>query len=56
MLWIVGSILLAVWFVEKFLMRKGGFVHVILLSAISCFIIQFVQDHRTRAYQRSLKQ
>jgi hypothetical protein len=55
MLWIVGSILLAVWFVLKFLLHKSGMVHVVLLIAISSFVIQLVQDLRTKAYERSLR-
>ncbi len=54
MLWIVGSILIAVWLVLTFLLHKGGLVHVILIIAITSFIIQFVQDRRTKAYERSL--
>jgi Family of unknown function (DUF5670) len=54
MLWLAGSILVVVWIVEKFLLHKGGMVHVILMIAGSMFLIQFVQDCRTRAYQRSL--
>jgi hypothetical protein len=54
MLWIVGSILIVIWLIEKFLLHKGGMVHVILMIAISMFLIQFVQDRRTKAYQRSL--
>jgi hypothetical protein len=27
-------------------------VHTILLVAISCFVIQFLQDRRTKAYYR----
>ena len=54
MLWILGSILVAVWFVLKFLLHKSGLVHVTLLIAITCFVIQFAQDRRTKAYERSL--
>ena len=54
MLWIVGSIFVVVWFVAKFLLHKSGMVHVILMIAVSMFLIQFVQDRRTRAYLRSL--
>jgi hypothetical protein len=54
MLWIVGSILVVIWLVEKFLLHKGGMVHVILMIAVSIFLIQFVQDRRTKAYERSL--
>lgn len=54
MLWIAGSILVVIWLVEKFLLHKGGMVHVILMIAVSIFLIQFVQDRRTKAYERSL--
>jgi len=54
MLWIIGSMLVAVWFVLKFLLHKSGLVHVALLVALTAFLIQFVQDRRTKAYERSL--
>jgi hypothetical protein len=54
MLWIVGSILVVAWLVLKFLLHKSGMVHVLLLIAFSSFVIQFVQDLRTKAYERSL--
>lgn len=53
MLWISGLILIVIWLFEKFVMHKGGMIHVILMIAISMFIIQFVQDRRTREYERS---
>jgi Family of unknown function (DUF5670) len=55
MLWIVGSILVALWVVEKFFFHKSGMVHVIVMIAASIYLIQFVQDRRTKAYQRSLE-
>jgi len=51
MLWILGAITLAAWFILKVLLHKGSGVHVILLFAASCFVTQFVQDLRTRAYR-----
>jgi hypothetical protein len=54
MLWILGAILTALWLVAKFLLHKGGMIHVMLMIAFACFIIQFVQDRRTREYERSL--
>ena len=54
MLWISGSILLIIWFVLKFLFHKNGMVHVWLMIAVAVFIIQFAQDRRTKAYERSL--
>lgn len=52
MLWIVGSLILIAWFVAKFIAGKGGMVHTMLMAAITLYVIQFVQDHRTRAYYR----
>ena len=54
MLWITGSIAVVIWFILKFLLHKSGMVHVILMIAVSLFLIQFVQDRRTKAYRRSL--
>lgn len=54
MLWIAGSLMVVIWFVATFLFHKGGMVHVVLMIAASMFLIQFVQDRRTRAYQKSL--
>ncbi len=44
--------MLLTWFVGKFLLHKGGLVHVFMLTALACFVIQFVQDRRTKAYYR----
>ena len=54
MLWISGSLAIVIWFVLKFLLHKSGMVHVILMIAVSLFLVQFVQDRRTKAYRRSL--
>ena len=54
MLWLSGFVTIVVWFVLKFVFHKSGMVHVILMIAVSMFLVQFVQDQRTRAYRRSL--
>ena len=54
MLWFAGSIMVVIWLVATFLFHKGGMIHVVLMIAVSMFLIQFVQDRRTWAYQRSL--
>jgi hypothetical protein len=53
MLWIGGLALVVVWFVLTFLLHKGGMVHVWLMIALSMFLIQFIQDRRTKEYERS---
>jgi len=51
MLWIIGAVCLIVWFVEKFLLHKGGLVHTILLFAVGCLFFQFLQYRRTKEYE-----
>jgi hypothetical protein len=52
MLYYVGSFFLIVWFVLKFVMHKGGFIHTLLLTGIGFITVQFVQHLRTRQYER----
>jgi len=52
MLYYLGSAFLIAWLVLKFAMHKGGFVHTLLLGAIGCIGVQFVQHMRTRQYER----
>jgi hypothetical protein len=52
MLYYVGSFFLIVWFVLKFVMHKGGFIHTLLLTGIGFIAAQFVQHLRTRQYER----
>lgn len=50
-MWVVSGILFVLWFVLKFVLHKGGFVHILLLSAISVFVVQLMAYRKTR-YQR----
>lgn len=51
-MWIVVGVLMAVWFVLKFVLHKGGFIHIILLTAISVFVVQLIAYRKTR-YQNN---
>ena len=53
MLWYTGSLLLLIWFVLKFVMHKGGGIHILFFLAISFYLIQLAQDRRTKQYKRS---
>jgi hypothetical protein len=55
MLWYTGSLLLLIWFVVKFVLHKGGSIHILLFLAISFYLVQLAQDRRAKEYQRSLK-
>jgi uncharacterized membrane protein len=47
-MWALSAILFIVWFVLKFLFHKGGFVHILLLGAISIFVVQLLAYRKTR--------
>ena len=50
-MWFVSAALLILWFILKFLLHKGGFVHILLLSAISVFVIQLLAYRKTRYHK-----
>jgi hypothetical protein len=50
-MWLVSAALLIAWFVLKFLLHKGGFVHILLLTSISFFVVQLIA-HRKTKYQK----
>ena len=55
MLWYTGSLLLLIWFVLKFVLHKGGSIHILLFLTLSFYLIQLAQDRRTKEYFRTLK-
>ena len=46
MIWLIGIALVLIWFVEKFILHKGGFIHILLLCAIAILVIQCVAKRR----------
>jgi hypothetical protein len=52
MLWILGAGLIAFWFVLKFILHKGGFIHILLIAGISLLIVQFAAYRRAN-YQKT---
>ena len=45
MLWLVGSILLVTWLIAV-LFHKGGYIHILLLSAIAILVVQIAARRR----------
>jgi hypothetical protein len=55
MLWVLSGALFIVWVVMKFVMNRGGFIHILLLSAISIFVVQFMAYRKTKYQENSAK-
>ncbi len=49
---IVSGLILAVWFVLKFVMGKGGYVHILLLLGISILVVYITAYRNTRYHAR----
>jgi hypothetical protein len=45
-IWLIAAALFAGWFVGTFILGKEGFIHVVLLCAVSTALVQFVHDRR----------
>jgi hypothetical protein len=52
-MWTVSAILFVIWVVLKLLLHKGGFVHILLLGAISVFVVQLIAYRKTRYHRLS---
>ena len=45
--WIASAALFVAWLVCALVFGKGGYIHILLLAAISTAIAQLLQDRRT---------
>jgi len=45
-IWLLAAGLFVTWLVGKFILGKGGFVHIFLLCAVAIALVQFVHDRR----------
>ena len=52
-MWAVVAVLLVVWAVLKFAMGKGGFIHLVLVTALSIALVQIIADRKTRYQNKS---
>ena len=50
-LWIVSAALFLVWFVLSVLLHKSGMIHLLLLSAIAIFVVQFAAFRKARHHK-----
>ncbi len=53
-MWFVSAALLVLWVILKVFLHKGGFVHVLLISAISVFVVQFLAYRKTRYHKSGI--
>ena len=54
-MWVVSGLILLVWFVLKFVLHKGGFIHILLLTGLSIAVVQFLAYRKTRYHTSATK-
>jgi hypothetical protein len=54
-MWLIGSVILAIWFILKFLLHKGGYVHLLLILSLSMYGVQILADRKTRYHRNAVK-
>lgn len=52
-MWKLIAALLAVWAVLKFGLHKSGYIHMILIFALSVAVIQLIADAKVRHYKKT---
>ncbi len=55
-MWIATGILFALWFILKVVLHKGGYVHIVLIAAISCLVVQLIAYRKTQYHKTSAGQ
>ena len=52
-MWIISSLILLVWFILKFLLHKGGYVHILLMLSLAMFGVQFLAYRKTQYHKNT---
>jgi uncharacterized membrane protein len=55
-MWYLSGLLFLIWLVLKFVFHKSGFVHILLLTAISIFVVQLTAYRKTRYQEKAAKE
>ncbi|HLN98754.1 MAG TPA: hypothetical protein VK208_09860 [Pyrinomonadaceae bacterium] len=52
-MWIVSALLTIVWLILKFVLHKGGYVHILIIAAISISGVQLIAHRKTQYHKTS---
>jgi hypothetical protein len=50
-MWVLSSLILLVWFILKFLLHKGGYVHILLMLSLTMFGVQVLAYRKTQYHK-----
>ena len=52
-MWVASALILTIWLVLKFVLHKGGYVHILLLLGLSILVVQIAAYRNTRYHARA---
>ena len=52
-MWRAFAILMALWLILKFILHKGGYVHMILVAAIAIMVVELIAERNARYHKTS---
>ena len=52
-MWLVFRYLMAIWLILKFVLHKGGYIHMILVAAISIAVVELIAERKNRYHKAS---
>ncbi len=52
-MWVLSAALFAVWFILKFFLHKGGYVHILLIASLSILGVQLLAYRKTQYHKTS---
>lgn len=50
-MWIAFTILMVLWVILKFLLHKGGYVHMLIVGAIAIAVVQLIAERNARYHK-----
>jgi hypothetical protein len=52
-MWVAFTILMVLWILLKFVLGKGGYIHMIVVAAISVAVVQLMAERKNRYHKAS---
>ena len=50
-MWLAFRFLIALWLIFKFVLHKGGYVHMLLVAAIAIMVVQLIAERNARYHK-----
>jgi len=53
LMWKLFIVLMVIWGILKFVLHKGGYIHMIIIFALSIAVVQLISESKTRYYKKT---